>query len=180
MFYIYLDENKREPFLDLIMDIPTLKMRVVTDTFYLVESFMRYRDFSNFHLDERKKGISLLLDFWECTVNDINENETRHLPFAFEDDGIGCFKMTRVNEQLSLEYGISDSPYNGLFLSVIDSEKLMYFSTNKIYYVPATFEEPYGAIVEKKSESNKNPILKFNITVQEMLQNIYKSNSEFK
>lgn len=113
---------------DLQVIFPNMKMNEKFDTYY-------------FHLEGEgnntcyKQLIIKLLESWKEAIQSLNNSRPIYLPIDFSDEYVGCFKVLKNENFLTLTYGYLDAPGYGTFPShpteLIHSPKP--FSSNNDY-----------------------------------------------
>jgi hypothetical protein len=87
---------------DLLFCIPDLIDDKVFDTYYFYLAVEPVET-----IDDIKKAVSRLLQFWHNKVSESKNGETIFLPIDFSDEYTGYLKVCHQDDQLVLTYGFS-------------------------------------------------------------------------
>ena len=121
---------------DLLFSIPDLIGKKEFDTYYFYLAIEPVKT-----IDDIKKAVSQLINFWLIKVIECKNGETIFLPIDFSDQYTGCLKVVNLNNLLVLTYGFSRR--EGYSVSPLNPEN--YYK--EIYDFEAEFEKQ--VIVDK-------------------------------
>ncbi|WP_202077845.1 hypothetical protein [Caldalkalibacillus salinus] len=183
MFFVTVDEKVKRPGPDdLIMEIPKLGTKIIGYTADLVERYkdFDYQDEDEDYLPERKYSVAIVLNFWKHTVRKIKDNETRYLPLLFEEEGMGGFKVIKEKNELRLVFGFTDD-FAGDGLN-IDRDSLEDFSKSVQNFEVFTMSacSPRIFQVTRKIVNPDEPVVSFNITIDEFIQDVNNSRKKLR
>ncbi|WP_202077851.1 hypothetical protein [Caldalkalibacillus salinus] len=183
MFFVTVDEKVKDAGPDdLIMEIPKLGTKIVCPTYFLVLPYedFDYQDEDEDYLPERKYSVAIVLNFWKHTVRKMKDNETRYLPLLFHEVGMGCFKVIKEKNELRMAFGFTDD-FAGDGLN-IDRDSLEDFSKSvqSIDVLTMSACSPRIFQVTRKSDNPDEPVVSFNISIDECIQDVNNSRNKLR
>ncbi|WP_202077844.1 hypothetical protein [Caldalkalibacillus salinus] len=185
MFFVTVDEKVKDAGpRDLIMEIPELGTKIIGTTADLVLPYedFDYQDENEDYLPERKFSVAIVLNFWKHTVRKMKDNETRYLPLLFEEEGMGCFKVIKEKNELRLAFGFT-SNFAGDGLN-IDRDSLEHFSKSVHsfeVFTMSVFSSPRRIFqVTRKIDNPDEPLVSFNISIDEFIQDVNNSRNKLR